>query len=357
MRKAALILLLLSLLAMPANAQTLYDTDELLDALPEDARSRLGSATPTDAGELSDGVRQILQTLAEDGGGAIRSAVSTGALLLGIVLLCALVGQLGDGLPFDAVCLAGVLAIVAASAGSLHSLIRLGSETIDQVRVFSNILLPTMSAATIATGATGTATAISGATVLFSNLLINLITAFLLPLVYAFVALRAADSALGSDTLSRLSALVAWLLTNSLKWLLLGYVAYVSVSGVISGSADSAKIRAAKLALSGAVPVVGSIIADASETVLVSAGLLRTSVGVFGMLAILGICAYPFLRIGVQYLVLKLTAALSAAIGGRRLVGMIEAVSSAMGYLLAMTGAEALMLLISCVCSMKAVSV
>ncbi len=255
------------------------------------------------------------------------------------------------------VAIAGVLAITAACAGSLNALISLGRDTLDQVQVFSNVLLPTMAAATVATGATSSSAAIYAATVLFSNLLINLITVLFLPLVYAYLAISAAEAAVGNSTLKRMADFIRWIITNSLKWLLLIFIAYITISGVISGSADSAKVRAAKLTLSGAVPVVGSIIADASETVLVSASLLRTSVGVFGMLAILGICAYPFLRLGVQYLIFKIAAALSAAIGEKRLVGMIDAVSTAMGFLLAMTGTEALLLLISCVCSMKAVSV
>ena len=36
--------------------------------------------------------------------------------------------------------------------------------------------------------------------------------------------------------------------------------------------------------MSGAVPVVGSILADAAESVLAGAGILRGMIGVFGML-------------------------------------------------------------------------
>ena len=334
MRKIALLLLLGALLGLTASAEDIVDTSGFAAA-----------------------VQGILDDLSQKSGGALRAAVGTAAQLLAIVLLCALVGHFAPDAPVDAVTLAGVLAVTAACAGSLHSLLRLGSETLDQVRVFANVLLPAMTAATAATGAVSGAAALSGATVLFSDLLINLTDRLLLPLVYAYLALRAADAAVGGESLGRLAGLVSWIITNSLKWLVLGYIAYVSVTGVISGSADSAKIRAAKLALSGAVPVVGSIIADASETVLVGAAVLRTGLGVFGMLVVLGICAYPFLRIGAQYLILKLSAALSAAIGEKRLVGVIDAVSSCMGFLLALTGAQALMLLVSCVCAMKAVSV
>ena len=356
MRKIALLFLLGALLGLTASAEDIVDTSGFTAAVPDGVSDALGGMTAADA-DFGEGVQGILDDLSEKSGGALRAAVGTAAQLLAIVLLCALVGHFAPDAPVDAVTLAGVLAVTAACAGSLHSLLRLGSETLDQVRVFANVLLPAMTAATAATGAVSGAAALSGATVLFSDLLINLTDRLLLPLVYAYLALRAADAAVGGESLGRLAGLVSWIITNSLKWLVLGYIAYVSVTGVISGSADSAKIRAAKLALSGAVPVVGSIIADASETVLVGAAVLRTGLGVFGMLVVLGICAYPFLRIGAQYLILKLSAALSAAIGEKRLVGVIDAVSSCMGFLLALTGAQALMLLVSCVCAMKAVSV
>lgn len=356
MRKIALLLLLGALLGLTASAEDIVDTSGFAAAVPDGVSDALGGMTAADA-DFGEGVQGILDDLSQKSGGALRAAVGTAAQLLAIVLLCALVGHFAPDAPVDAVTLAGVLAVTAACAGSLHSLLRLGSETLDQVRVFANVLLPAMTAATAATGAVSGAAALSGATVLFSDLLINLTDRLLLPLVYAYLALRAADAAVGGESLGRLAGLVSWIITNSLKWLVLGYIAYVSVTGVISGSADSAKIRAAKLALSGAVPVVGSIIADASETVLVGAAVLRTGLGVFGMLVVLGICAYPFLRIGAQYLILKLSAALSAAIGEKRLVGVIDAVSSCMGFLLALTGAQALMLLVSCVCAMKAVSV
>lgn len=356
MRKIALLLLLGALLGLTASAEDIVDTSGFAAAVPDGVSDALGGMTAADA-DFGEGVQGILDDLSQKSGGALRAAVGTAAQLLAIVLLCALVGHFAPDAPVDAVTLAGVLAVTAACAGSLHSLLRLGSETLDQVRVFANVLLPAMTAATAATGAVSGAAALSGATVLFSDLLINLTDRLLLPLVYAYLALRAADAAVGGESLGRLAGLVSWIITNSLKWLMLGYIAYVSVTGVISGSADAAKIRAAKLALSGAVPVVGSIIADASETVLVGAAVLRTGLGVFGMLVVLGICAYPFLRIGAQYLILKLSAALSAAIGEKRLVGVIDAVSSCMGFLLALTGAQALMLLVSCVCAMKAVSV
>ena len=76
--------------------------------------------------------------------------------------------------------------------------------------------------------------------------------------------------------------------------------------------------------LSGVVPVVGSMLSDASETLVVSAGVLRNSIGVFGMLAVLALCAAPFLQTGLTYLVLKLTAAVGGAEQGGQAVAALR---------------------------------
>ena len=57
--------------------------------------------------------------------------------------------------------------------------------------------------------------------------------------------------------------------------LLLAFVGYLTASGAIAGSVDAAAVKTAKLAISRAIPVVGGILADASETVLAGAGGLR----------------------------------------------------------------------------------
>ena len=58
--------------------------------------------------------------------------------------------------------------------------------------------------------------------------------------------------------------------------------------------------KLAKSAVSAVVPVVGSILSDAAESVLAGAGLLRGMVGTAGTLALLGVCLVPFLRLGGQ---------------------------------------------------------
>ena len=109
------------------------------------------------------------------------------------------------------------------------------------------------------------------------------------------------------------------------------------------------------MTISGAVPVVGGILSDASEAILVSVGVMKNAAGIYGIFAVLAIFAGPFLRIGVHYLMLKLTAAVSGVYAPKRLTELIGQMSSAMGMLLGMTGAVCVMLMISTVCYMRGV--
>ena len=76
----------------------------------------------------------------------------------------------------------------------------------------------------------------------------------------------------------------------------------------------------------------------------------------YGMLAILSIFIGPFLKIGIQYLLLKATAAICGVLGGKRATALIQDFSSVMGFVLAVTGTVCLLLMISTVCFMRGVT-
>ena len=184
---------------------------------------------------------------------------------------------------------------------------------------------------------------------LFSNLLLTVINGFLLPLTYGYIAACAACAAVGNEGLKRLAGVLKWVVTMVLTILLLTYVGYLTVSGVVAGTADAVAVKAARFTVSSMVPVVGGILSDAAETVLAGAGVLKNAVGVFGMLTILSICLVPFLQLGIHYLTYKLTGALAATVADGRVAGLIDQIGSAFGLVLGMTGASALLLLVSMV--------
>lgn len=355
-----LIVLSFALLAMTLSARASELPRELTDALPPEAGELLEGIDPTDVQGFGSGVGRILERMGAQAGEILRQRVRGAASVLLVVVLCGAVDGFcqgtGSGRAAVFLPMAGALSVTMAAAGSLDSLIGLGAETIGELNIFSKALLPTLAAATAAAGAVTAAAFQQVTTVFLADLLMELIDGLLMPLVYLYIGTLTAACCLPENRLGAiaegLKKVITWILTTAL----LLFTVYLSVTRVIAGTADGAAVKMTKAAISGAVPVVGGIISEAAETVLAGAGLLKNTVGVFGMLAILAVCAYPFLQLGIQYLLYKLTAFLAAAVGAPGLCRLIDGLGGAFGLVLGMTGSCALLLLISVLSSVAAVT-
>ena len=324
---------------------------------PDAAKELLPDISPTSPGDWQENLGELLNGGLSRSGGFVREAVRTAASMLAVALLCSMVTQMEEKRSQDAVLLAGTLAIALLGVGGFRSMVALGRETLGELRSFSMLLLPALTAASAASGSIAGGGAVYAASIVVSDVLTTLIDKLLIPLLYAFLAISTANAVLREQNLTMLRDWIKRLLTSGLKLTVFAFTAYISLSGVISGAGDAAAVRAAKLALSAAVPVVGGMISDASETVLVSARMIKTGAGAFGMAAVLAICLLPLIRLGVQHLILKLTAALCETVTEKPLSGMIDSVSDALGFLMAMTAAAGFMLLISCVSFLKVAGV
>lgn len=345
MRKLVLLLFFLSFLAVPASALELTAPE-----VPQSGTELM----PGDTTSFSDAFLELLQkallTIQPD----LAEAVQVSVAVLCSVMVFSLLQSFSGSTTKIAV-IAGSVAIASILLKSTDSLIRLGSSTITELSEYGKLLLPVMTAALAGQGGTAASTALYAGTAAFDMLLTGLISKILVPAVYLFLALAAANSALGEDILKRLRDFIKWIISWTLKTLLTVFTTYMSITGVVSGTTDAVALKATKFTISSVVPVVGGILSDASEAVLVSAGLVKNAAGIYGIIASLAVFLAPFLRIGVHYAVLKLTAALCSLFGTKQITELIEDFSTAMGFLLAMTGSACLLLLISTVCFLKGV--
>ncbi len=168
------------------------------------------------------------------------------------------------------------------------------------------------------------------------DLVIRLIHTLMVPAACAYLAITAVDAATGNGMLRGLADGIKSLTSGALKLILTLFTAYLTIAGSVSGSVDRMALKTAKFAVSGAVPVVGGVISDATETVLSGASLLKNSIGVFGMLCVTAICLVPFLRAGASYLCYKAGAAVLSPLCSGSLRQLLEGVGTGFGLLLGM---------------------
>lgn len=318
--------------------------------VPDSGAALMPENTDSFGSGLLNVVKQGLSRIHPD----LKEAARVGLTVAAAVMLTSLVQVVPGGVSKTAE-LAGTAAIVAILLTQTSAMVRLGAETVQELSDYGKLLIPVMTAALAAQGGLTASAALYTGTAAFDGILSALISRFLVPGVYLFLALAAANAATGEEILKRLRDMMKNAISWCLKTLLTLFTTYMGITGVVSGTTDAAALKATRMTISAAVPVVGGILSDASEAVLVGAGLAKNAAGIYGILAVLAVFLQPFLKIGIHYLVWKVTAALCALFGCKSATGLIEDFSAAMGLLLGMTGAACLLLLISCICFLKGV--
>lgn len=346
MRRILLVLLLIPLLLLPVQAEEISAPQ-----VPESGEALMPVPTESFGNDLWQLFKKAVGTLEPE----LKDAAGICLCLIATVMLAAILrtaqGNIGKATEF-----ACVVAVCTLLLGTTNSLIQTGADTVWELSQYGKLLLPVMTAMLATQGGIGTSAGLYSGTALFDAVLSGLIAKLLIPLIYLYLVLAVGEHTTAEESLKRIKGFVKWLITWSLKTILYVFTGYIGLTGVISGSADAAALKATKLTISGMVPVVGGILSDASEAVIVGAQVMKSVAGIYGVLALLAIWIAPFLRIGAHYLLLKLTAAVCEAFGIKRASGIIKDFSVAMGLLVGMTASVCIMFLVSTVCFMKGVA-
>lgn len=247
----------------------------------------------------------------------------------------------------------GSMCIAMLLIGNARTFIGLAEETIRELSEYGKLLLPVMTASLAAQGGFTASSALYIGTSAFNVFLTQLLSNVMLPLVYFFLAGAVANCAIGEDTLKDMKEQLKKGIEWFLKTFTTIFLSYLNMTSVISGTADAAAVKAAKTAISAAVPVIGGALSSASESILAGAALVKNAAGIGGIYVILALFLQPFFKIYSHYLILKGTSLLCGIFDAKRLSQLIGDFTAAMGLLLAMTGCMCLLHLISTVCFLK----
>lgn len=89
------------------------------------------------------------------------------------------------------------------------------------------------------------------------------------------------------------------------------FAGILKVQGMLGASFDSAAVKTARFAVDKIVPVVGGGISDTMDAALSSVILIKSAVGVTGMLVIAASCALPVMRLSAALIAIRLARAVA----------------------------------------------
>ena len=342
-----LLLIILFVLSSPVST---FAAEIAAPAVP-----RIGSEQmPQNLESVDDALKELMENSRNLFQPEMENAVEIGSSVLLIVMLFSLLSMLTKRIQ-PVLTISGAASVAMLMFQHTNQLIRYASTVVQEICEYGKLLCPVLTMALAAQGAVSASAALYTGTTMFISGLSILVSRILLPMVSLFLVFSVSNCAFDDVIIKNFTSTVKQVMTWLLKTILIVFVTYMSITGVVSGTTDAAALKATKVTISSVVPVVGGILSDASESVLVSMGILKNSVGIYGVFAVLAVFIGPFIKIGTQYLVLKITALICAMFGNKKISALIDDFSSAMGLLLAMVATGSLLILISTVCFMKGI--
>ncbi len=290
--------------------------DRLMDELPDyaaDGMSRAGIGSNDLSSFTSIDTVGVLNSMIEVAGNEITTPIAALGVMIALLLFASISRSGESSLNSSLSSSLGVvnsLAVGMALVTPMLSLVNSAGDSVEAACRFAESFGAVFAGILIANGQTVSAAgyssflfgAIEAASVCVSEVI--------MPMLRIFLALSCVSAL--SDSV-RIDAVIGFF-EKYAKWLL-GFLAVIistvlSISGILSASADSVASRTAKFVISGSVPVVGGAVSDAYLSIKSGMAMLRNSVGSFGIIGI----AYVFLPVLIRTVLWSFVVGIGGAV-------------------------------------------
>lgn len=257
------------------------DTKELLEQLELDSLQPQ-SYTGLSLSRVLEGVLSLLR---EQSDGPLQAL----ATLLAVVAMSALFSHLEGAATGNALrqTYQGVSTLAAGGAllVPLFSLLQTVERAVDSVAVFMAAYVPVYAGVLAAGGSAVGAVSYQTTLLMAVQLLTGLCRSVILPLLLVSLAMGCTGAVTDGFSLETISAAIHKYSLWGVGLLCTLFSGLLSLQQMVAAAGDSLGRRAVKFTLSSFVPVVGGLVSEAYSTVLGCAGLLRSTLGVFGLVA------------------------------------------------------------------------
>lgn len=349
MRRLWKVLLMLGLLAalcvLPASAQTveeLYEEqleasggEELLQNLPQETRDlldklgidglQMDSLTSLQPQSIWT---QLLNTFSAAAATPLRSC----GIVLGIILLCAwmdgmkqTIQEPGSSRIFSVIC---GLAACGTILLPVSQCIQRVCAAAESTSVFMVSFVPAYAGVMLTSGQAVTAVSYQSVMLFAAELISLLSTQVVVPLMTISLALGLTGSVAPGMKLEAAGAMLGKAATWLLGLCTTVFVGLLSLQSLAGSAADTVGTRAIKFSLASFVPVVGGALGEAFGTIKSCLGLLKSTLGGFGILATALIVLPPLLECVAWSLCLSLCTMAAEMFGLETLPALLKTAQS-----------------------------
>ncbi|MCY0901746.1 MAG: stage III sporulation protein AE [Firmicutes bacterium] len=249
------------------------------------------------------------------------------------------------------------LVLIVMAISSFHAATAFAGSAINDMTGLMYGSLPVVLALITASGGLTSAAAFHPLIVFMVNAMGVLVHNWVFPMIF-FSAVLSLVSVISERF--RVSELADFMRTVTLAVLGIGMSAFLgvlTVQGTLTSVADGVTLRSAKFVASAFIPVIGSALKDASESILGASLLIKNATGLASAVLLLLICAYPALKIIGLSLIYRGAAALLQPLGDTPVIAALGVVGKSLTLVFAALAAVGLMFFFSLVITVAATNV
>ena len=280
----------------------------------------------------------------------VRSSLILGCEILAVCIIIGLLNNFSNSFGSKTVSSLGTMicgfVIIALCIGSFYQTYNSCSSTMDVMSTTMTVLLPIMIPLLISMGGISSGS-IMDPVILASVTGFNFIMQHIvLPLIFLSAVFILINSITDKDYVKKLAIFMrkgALFITGLTITIFSGITA---VQGIMTKSADSLLMKTAKFSIDNFVPIIGGFAADSLDMVINCIGVIKSAVGLIGIVIIISMLAMPVIKIMAVAVIYKITAIAAESVANKNISDSLNEIGTSAVTMTVVLAAGALMFLI-----------
>lgn len=337
------------------DSMDLSELEELLDEAPEQMtiadeisvnsiiNDLLNGQPIFDSENLMDNIKELFFI-------EVRSSLILGCEILAVCIIIGLLNNFSNSFGSKTVSSLGTMicgfVIIALCIGSFYQTYNSCSSTMDVMSSTMTVLLPIMIPLLISMGGISSGS-IMDPVILASVTGFNFIMQHIvLPLIFLSAVFILINSITDKDYVKKLALFMrkgALFITGLTITIFSGITA---IQGIMTKSADSLLMKTAKFSIDNFVPIIGGFAADSLDMVINCIGVIKSAVGLIGIVIIISMLAMPVIKIMAIAVIYKITAIAAEPVANKNISDSLNEIGTSAVTMTVVLAAGALMFLI-----------
>ena len=236
--------------------------------------------------------------------------------------------------------------IAGVCSASFLEIIKCGKEAIDTQILLARIIVPVVITTLTTSGAGISAAAFQPLLLGIIEIALTIIENVFFPGIILFASLGIISCLSEKFNTEKMLQFVGKTIKWGLSVLLTIFVGVAGLQSVASGGADGLSVKLANYAASNLIPVVGGILSETVETVMNCSVIIKNSVGITGIIIMIGAMAVPLIKIAACLILFRISAAIIQPITDGRIVKCVSGIADSVGLVFSVTLAVTVMFVI-----------